>query len=171
MRTCTLAGCNGKHKGHGLCAKHLMQERAKREPLYAKWSTMRKRCNSPGNARFPGWGARGIRVCERWNKFENYKRDIEALGPQPSPNHSIDRIDNDGDYEPSNVHWADHSEQSRNRRKPKTNKSGYKGVLFSKSHNKWEARIGIRGIRKHLGFFDTKEEAINARKKAEKEFN
>jgi len=74
---------------------------------------MNKRCRNPADKDYLRWGGRGIRVCERWrNSFENFLAD---MGKKPSAKHSLDRINNDGDYEPGNCRWATNREQSRNR--------------------------------------------------------
>lgn len=80
---------------------------------YATWKSMRARCQNPNDNDFQYYGGRGINVCRRWQKFENFLAD---MGRRPSPELSIDRINNDGDYEPGNCRWATPTEQSRNRR-------------------------------------------------------
>jgi len=80
-------------------------------PIHRVWSDMKYRCELPTNQAYPRYGGRGITVCERWQTFENF---LEDMGDKP-PGMSIDRIDNDKGYEPSNCRWATDLEQSRNR--------------------------------------------------------
>jgi len=80
---------------------------------YISWFNMKQRCQNPKHPRFKDWGARGIRVCDRWQTFSNF---FEDMGKKPSKTHSIDRINNDGNYEPTNCRWATKSEQSKNRK-------------------------------------------------------
>ena len=78
------------------------------------WDHMKRRCLNPNDPKFPDYGGRGIEVCERWLKFENF---YEDMGDAPSSKHSLERKDNDGNYELSNCKWASPVEQSNNRRK------------------------------------------------------
>lgn len=81
-------------------------------PTFKSWESMRQRCNNPKSPDYPRYGGRGIRVCERWqNDFAAFLAD---MGERPD-GLTLDRKDVDGDYEPSNCHWATRSRQQRNR--------------------------------------------------------
>lgn len=83
---------------------------------YAAWAHMKDRCLNPESECWDDYGGRGITVCERWLKFENF---IEDVGLKPSPELKLDRIDNEGNYEPGNCRWTTQLEQSRNSRRTK----------------------------------------------------
>lgn len=82
-------------------------------PEYRIWCGMRQRCQNPRHEKWPDYGERGIQVCNRWQYFANFYTD---LGPRPDLGYSIDRIDNDGNYEPGNCRWATPLEQRHNQR-------------------------------------------------------
>jgi hypothetical protein len=82
-------------------------------PIYIVWQNMRCRCENPTDKSFPNYGGRGIRVCERWQVFENFRDDM--LGTY-QPALQIERVNNHGNYEPSNCRWASRKEECRNRR-------------------------------------------------------
>ena len=81
--------------------------------LYGIWCGMKTRCENSEREDWPLYGGRGISVCPRWQTFENFALD---MGPRPSEKHSIDRINVDGNYEPSNCRWATAQEQAQNKR-------------------------------------------------------
>lgn len=83
----------------------------KRSKEWRTWHAMIRRCRYESMDDYERYGGRGIQVCERWQRFENF---LEDVGPAPSEAHSLDRLDNDGDYESGNVRWATNSQQIRN---------------------------------------------------------
>jgi hypothetical protein len=84
-----------------------------RQQMMDIWCKMIDRCTKPTHISYPSYGGRGIKVCDKWlSSFEEFMADV---GNRPSKNHSIDRIDNDGDYMPSNVKWSTSKEQALNR--------------------------------------------------------
>lgn len=89
------------------------ESRTLRTPEYACWVSMRQRCYNPKASGFDHYGGRGIHVCSRWKRsFEAFLKD---MGRRPTPAHSIDRKDNDGDYTPKNCWWATKTQQNRNK--------------------------------------------------------
>ncbi len=90
---------------------------------YGIWADMLYRCRTASSPQFPGYGARGITFCEEWLLFENF---ISDMGPRPTPEHSLDRIDPEGNYTKHNCRWATPKMQGRNRRNSR--KIRYNGV-------------------------------------------
>jgi len=149
-------GCYNKRRSsestiiHGL-SKH---------PLYNVWDNMVRRVKDNNRPEFKNYGGRGITVCTRWLDVKNF---IEDMYPTYSKGLQIDRKDNEGGYTPSNCRWVTPSLNAQNTRVlRKTNTSGYRGVCFYKSHNKWVAQIAVKYKRKFIGYFNTALEAAIA---------
>ncbi len=92
---------------------HGMTPKGARPQVYNAWAAALQRCYNPSVRNFGRYGGRGITVCERWHKFDNFLAD---MGEPPSPKHSLDRINNNGHYEPSNCRWATIETQANNTR-------------------------------------------------------
>lgn len=91
----------------------------KHTKLYHVWDSIKYRCNNPHYPRWKDYGGRGIKICDEWaSNFQAFFDYVSALPHFGEPGYSIDRINNDGNYEPGNVRWATRTEQNRNRRKP-----------------------------------------------------
>lgn len=131
---CGVKSCGATHYSLGYCELHYTRYKVTGDPLkkkkagssgthgmsytkeYHAYRSMLDRCFRENNKKYHLYGGRGITVCDRWKHgFENFFSD---MGYATTPKHSLDRINNDGNYEPSNCRWATDSQQNINRRKP-----------------------------------------------------
>ena len=124
---CKIEYCKTPKRAMGMCMKHYMRvrkhgkdivayrttHRMSSTPEYYAWESMLGRCYNPQHPSYESYGGRGISVCQRWNSFENFYAD---MGKRPQTDMSIDRINNDQGYGPSNCRWATSSQQVSNRR-------------------------------------------------------
>lgn len=108
-----------------------------RTKIYSIWEGMKQRCTSPSNTYWHRYGGRGIKVCKRWQSFENFYAD---LGDPPTKQHSLGRINNDGDYEPNNVRWETLEQQNNN--KVLNHKVTIDGV--TKTLTQWAQENGLK---------------------------
>ena len=128
---------------------------------YNSWQGMKERCYKKDSHKYEDYGGRGITICDRWrNSFDNF---IDDMGRRPSKDMSIDRINNDGNYEPNNCRWATDEEQMRNRRDQIGQTSKYNGVSYEKVLQKWRAEIFSDDKKTYLGLYESEIDAYKAR--------
>ena len=138
-----------------------------RHPMYKTWNNMMSRCYVKSDDSYKNYGARGIGVCEEWKESKVF---LDWCDGQYIPEeYTLDRIDNNKGYSPDNCKFSSWAEQNYNTRRRSDNTSGRTGVGYIPSKNKWRARINKEGKEYHLGIFDSFEEAVEQRKKAELE--
>lgn len=104
------------------------------------WLKMVERCSNSRNPAYKNYGARGISVCPRWRGEKGFENYLNDLGPKPSPYHSVDRINNNGNYEPSNCRWATPREQCNNTRSNR--KYEFNGKV--KTIREWSDETGLK---------------------------
>jgi hypothetical protein len=109
LRVAVSCGCRRGGLTHGETAH------GKRTGERTAWMAMKARCLNPNASRYECYGGRGITICDRW--LNSYEAFLADMGRRPTGEHSLDRVNNDGHYEPGNCRWATRSEQQRNKRK------------------------------------------------------
>ncbi len=196
-RICTIEGCERKHVAKGLCNMHYSRSRhgepkvhknprvygqnRRTDPIAILYCSIYGKCNNAGHSANKWYKEKKVNLCKAWLEYEiglpKFKKQIEDLGPKPTPAHTIDRINNSLGYccgqceecaekgWPMNLRWASKTEQAVNRDQQKNTKI-YPGIRKTKAG--YSARIKHKGKEKHLSSYKTLEEAIKVRKEAEK---
>ena len=141
---------NGNTKS---CGCHTKKHGLKNTRLYNIWSLLKGRVLNPKHKHYNDYGGRGITICDEWLDVQNFYN--WAMSNGYSDELTIDRIDNDGNYEPNNCRWTTKTIQSRNTRIYKNNSSGFKGVVYHKDNNKYIAQICVNKNNIYLGSFLT----------------
>jgi hypothetical protein len=116
------------------------------KPEYDVWSAMKSRCQNVNHQAFARYGARGIKVCKRWQKFELF---IEDMGPRPHSSYTLDRIDNSGDYNKENCRWTSYTNQNRNRGKY-NHLLQYQGATMTISEASQKCGVSVQTIRNRI---------------------
>jgi len=156
-RICSISGCESPYYEKGFCSLHydrdrkgIDMERPKKKPsnykdgrfshpLYRSYAAMKGRCRNPNDKSYKNYGGRGITVCNRWNDFANF---LEDMGERPE-GMSLERKDNNGNYEPSNCKWATRSDQQNNRRSNRLFTINGKTQTFTQ----WVREVGRTTVR------------------------
>lgn len=141
----TSCGCFMVDRAREASVTHNENGKATRTAEYTVWASMKQRCFGVNTKAYADYGGRGITVCERWLSYENFLAD---MGRRPSPNHTIERTDNDAGYSLENCRWATSREQAQNRRSSRTLTAHGETLCITE----WARRTGLsrRGIRLRL---------------------
>ena len=161
MKICKIKGCSRSTSARGWCKKHYETWRLRGDPehkdsfyhkkshtsIYYCWTDMKTRCLNPNNSGYKYYGGRGIKICERWMDFRNFYLD---MGDKPK-DMQLDRINNNGNYEPNNCRWVTSAENNQNQRTTKLNAIKVREIrrvypIFSRKHLAEKYQVTYRNI-------------------------
>ena len=167
--------CSGRKKSCGCLKKEnksVYIHGKSKERIHKEWRGILHRCKNPSASHYENYGGRGITVCDEWK--EDFMAFYEwSMKNGYADNLTLDRKDNDKGYSPDNCRWVTHMENCHNRGKRKDCKTSHSGVrktMFKSGNFKYRATICVNYKNINLGYFDTEEEAVEARIKAEEKY-
>ena len=132
--------------------------------IYRVWGNIKSRCYNKNNPGYVWYGARDIKVCDEWvNDFHIFYDYVSELPDYGEDGFTLDRINNDGNYGPGNVRWADKHTQNANQGRQKNNTTGFAGVTKYPRDERYMSYIIFEGTRKHIGLADSILEAVDLR--------
>ena len=152
-------GCMKKQMISNAITKHGLSQ----SKIYGIWEAIIERCCNPNSLAYEYYGARGIIVYDEWRRFIPFYEYVKTLSNYNGNGYSIDRINNEGNYEPNNVRWADCFVQAKNKRKHRNNTSGYENVSYDSESNKWRVIIKYRNKFLLRQRFTNKQEAVESK--------
>jgi hypothetical protein len=153
-------GCYNKKMTKEMFTTHGLRN----ERLYVIWINIKNRCFNINHPRYKDYGGRGIIVHKEWiDDFKSFYDYVSKLENYNINGYSLDRKDNNGNYEPGNIRWADRTTQNRNQRRMNNNISGFIGV--SRCGRKWVSSIKVNKKHIYIGLFNNKIDAAKARDK------
>lgn len=155
LYVCTISGCGKPHSGRGYCYTHFNNFKRRGDPLaegihkkhgktgtpeFFSWSSMKSRCYTKSQDAYPYYGGKGITVCDRWLGRDGLDNFVADMGTRPSKEHSLDRIDSKGNYEPNNCRWATKTTQANNQ--SRNRKITWNGETHGVAE--WVRKLGLK---------------------------
>lgn len=175
MKVCKEIDCENRHYARGWCVMHYARWKRHGDPLFTKyemhgysnhplyrvWQDMKERCYNKNDTSYENYGERNITICNEWKN--GFKAFIEWALPLWKKGLLIDRINNNGNYKPSNCRFVTCKESNFNKKLlQKNNTSEYRGVTYRKEVKRWQAQIMVNGKSKYLGLFNFAKKAALA---------